>query len=223
MSLALAIVGWLLSGALLLVVLRLSRRLELAARACHELRGPAAALGLAVASLAREPRGRRLALAFETQLDRLRSGLDDLEAARTGHRASGTPADIPLDRFLRGAAEGWRTSAQAVGRGIELRSELGPTVVRADRGRLSQALGNLVANAVEHGSGTVQVLGRRRGDRVLVEVRDEGVFAGKARRRGRGRGLGIASGAAEDAGGRLTLERREDGTVAALELPTAEP
>jgi C4-dicarboxylate-specific signal transduction histidine kinase len=84
-------------------------------------------------------------------------------------------------------------------------------------------LGNLVANAVEHGSGTVEVLGRRRGDRVLVEVRDEGAFVGKGRRRGRGRGLSIASGAAEDAGGRLTLERRKDGTVAALELPTAEP
>jgi signal transduction histidine kinase len=222
-SVVAGIAGWLLSGALVVVVLRMSRRLELTARACHELRGPAAALSLAVASLAREPQGRRLALAFETQLERLRVGLDDLEAARRGCRASSASADIPLDRYLRSAADGWRPAAQAVGRGIELRSELGPTVVCAPRGRLSQALGNLVANAVEHGSGTVELLGRRSGDRVLVEVRDEGPSAaGEGSRCGRGRGLRIASTAAADAGGQLSLATDKRGTVAALELPAKE-
>jgi signal transduction histidine kinase len=218
-SLAGTMAGWLVSGALLVLLLRLRRRLELAARACHELRGPATALGLAVAALAREPGGRRRVLGLEAQLDRLRAGLEDLEAARAGRRAPARPAHVPIDRLLRGSAEGWRPSATAAGRSIELHSELGGAVVRADHGRLAQALGNLLANAVEHGSGTVRLLGRRNADGVRVEVRDEGPAV---RVRRRGHGLGIATDAVEDAGGRLTVERRADGTVAALELPAIE-
>lgn len=233
MSLAVGLAGWALSAALLVAVLRLGRRLELAARACHELRGPATALGLAVAALARQPGGSRRALPIEAQLDRLSAGLDDLEAARSGKRAEGKPADVPLDRLLRGTAAGWRPAARAEGRRLRIRSELGATVVRADRGRLAQALGNLLANAVEHGSGTVELLGRRGDDHVVLEVRDEGPgrgpsAAGRSRRpggsrAGRGRGLGIAAGAIEEAGGQLTLDRRDGGTVAALELPATDP
>lgn len=222
MSVAAGLAGWALSAVFLVAALRLRRRLELAASACHELRGPATALGLAVAALAREPGGLRRALPFETQLDRLRTGLDDLEAARAGRRADGRPGDIPLDPLLRGAAAGWRPAARAEGRGLRMRSELGGAVVRADRGRIAQALGNLLANAVEHGSGTVELLGRRGDDHVVLEVRDEGPCR-RAPEAGRGRGLAIATGAIEEAGGRLTLDRREGGTVAALELPVADP
>ena len=214
--------GWALSAALLLLVLRLRRRLELTAWASHELRGPATALCLAVTALDREPGGRRRVVALEAQLDRLRAGLDDLEAARVGRRAEGRPADVPLDRFLRGAAEGWRPAADAEGRGLSMRSEVGAAVVRADRGRLAQALGNLVANAVEHGSGTVELLGRRTNGRVVLEVRDAGPGPSSSAGAGRGRGLAIAARAIEEAGGRLSLDRREGGTVAALELPAAD-
>jgi hypothetical protein len=75
-------------------------------------------------------------------------------------------------------------------------------------------LGNLVANALEHGDGPVSV-------RIeLVNPRPGG--AGKAAPRAggrRGRGLRIAARAARAAGGRL--EVREDGArfAAAVELP----
>jgi len=220
--LAACLAGWALSAALLLTVLRLRSRLELVARAGHELRGPATAMALAVASLARAPGGPRRARPFETQLDRLRAGLDDLEAARAGRRAEARPVAIPLDRLLRGTAAGWRPAARAEGRGLRVRSELGEAAVRADRGRLAQALGNLLSNAVEHGSGTVELLGRRADGHVVLEVRDCGPGPGSSGS-GRGRGLGIAAGAIEEAGGRLTLERREGGTVAALELPAMDP
>lgn len=229
MSTALACVGWAVSALLAVTVLRLRHRLELAGQACHELRGPATAMGLAAAALRREPGGLRRALPFEAQLDRLRAGLDDLEVARAGRRARCRPADIPVERLLRGTAAGWRQAARAQGRRLRMRSALGGAVVRADRGRLAQALGNLLANAVEHGSGTVELHGHRRGDLVVLEVRDGGLRDAprQAARwrdpgRGRGRGLGIAAAAVEEAGGTLTLEQREGGTVAAVELPVAQ-
>lgn len=215
-------VGWGLAAVLLVALVRMRRRLELAARACHELRGSAAAIALAVVALSREPGGRRRALPFEVQLDRLRTGLDDLEAARVGRRAKGIAAPVALDRVLRGAAAGCRPAARARGRRLKLSSEVGATVVQADRGRLAQALGNLLSNAIEHGSGTVELRGRRSGGRVLLEVRDEGP-GGEERRAGVGRGLRIAAAAADEAGGRLVVERREGATVAALELPAGEP
>ena len=222
MSVAVSLAGWALAAGLGVALLRLRRRLDLAARACHELRGPAAALALAVATLAREPGGSRRALPLEAQLDRLGAGLDDLESARVGRRAESRPADVPLDRFLRSAAAGWRLAAAARGRRLRLRSELAPGRARVDRGRLAQALGNLLANAIEHGSGTVELSGRRAGGRVVIEVRDEGPRP-RAGAAGRGRGLAIAAAAADDLGGRLTREGRDGATVAALELPAADP
>ena len=226
MSTAIACAGWGSATLLVVVVLRLRRRLELAAQACHELRGPATAIGLAAAALRREPGGLRRAMPFETQLDRLGAGLEDLEAARSGRRARPRPATIPVDRLLGASAAGWRAVAQAEGRALRMRSGVGGALVCADRGRLAQALGNLLANAVEHGSGTVELRGSQLGDRVVVEVRDGGgEDAPPTARRGRdpdrGRGLRIAAAAVEEAGGKLTLVRDDGATVAAVELPIA--
>lgn len=227
MSAALASAGWSAALVLAVVVLRLRRRLELAAQACHELRGPATAIGLAAACLRREPGGARRAMPLEAQLDRLRAGLDDLELARAGCRAPSTPATIAAERLLRRSAAGWRPVAQAQERALNTRvGALGEALVRADHGRLAQALGNLLANAFEHGSGTVELTGRESGGRVILEVRDEGGAHGACERPGRrepgrGRGLGVAARAVEEAGGTLTVVRGDRGTVAALELPAA--
>lgn len=219
--------GWVLAALLVLAVVRLRRRLELVALATHELRGPAMAMTLAAATLRREPGGRRRALAFEAELERMRSGLADLEAARGGGRVLPRPAAVPLERLLRGTAAGWRPAATAAGRRLRVRWDAGPIVIRADRGRIAQALGNLVANALEHGSGPVELRGARSAGAVRVEVRDAGpgAPAGGLRRGGsepgRGRGLAIAARAVEEAGGSLTVERSPEGTVAAVELPLA--
>lgn len=253
--------GWALALALGVAVLRLRRRLELVACAAHELRGPALAIGFAVSALRRERGGPRRALALEAQLERLGAGLADLEAARSGRRAEPRSVAVGVDRLLRGAASGWRPVARAAGRPLRFTWEGAPATVRADSGRLAQAFGNLVANAVEHGSGPVELRGRRAGRRVVLEVRDgrpgraparepnrepaggsdrapaggsEPSPAGSAGRAGaafaaprgadRGRGLAIAARAVADAGGTLRLERRDEGqTVAAIELPVADP
>lgn len=225
MSLALWAAGWGTSLVLALAVLRLRRRLELVARATHELRGPATAIGLAAERLRREPGGARRVFMLETQLERMRAGLADLELARSGRRAEQTPVMIPLERLLRGTAAGWRPVVHAGGRALRVRSEVGRAAVRADRGRLAQVLGNLLANAVEHGSGTVELRGRRSDGRVVLEVRDEGARgqrrAGDGTSGNRGRGLGIAAAAVEDAGGSLSVRHNGRATVAAVELPAA--
>ncbi|HYP49247.1 MAG TPA: ATP-binding protein [Thermoleophilaceae bacterium] len=222
MSALIAACGW--AGALLAGAgcLSLRHRLERVARAEHELRGP-----VTVISLAHE-RGQP-ALAG-TEIERLRAGLSDLAAARTGARARGRPQAVELGGFLGAALSGWRAALSAQGREARLDWRAGSATLYADRGRLAQALGNLLANAAEHGSGPVDLSGRLTAGGVRLEVRNAVLSRGAAGRRssgaserrareGRGRGLLVAAGAAAALGGRLTLRSDGDAVVAALDLP----
>lgn len=220
------LVGWALAAALTLAVLRLRRRMGLVAEAAHELRGPVAAFSYAVTGLRREPGGVRRALRFEAELERMRTGLADLDAAREGRRAPARPGTVQLERLVNGAAAGWTAAVTGADRGVAVRWDAGRAQVRADRGRLSQALGNVLANAAEHGSGTIEIHAVREGARaVRVEVRDGGFGARVGRRPGaadRGRGLGIAERAIREAGGTLRLDRGRRSTVATIRLPLAD-
>lgn len=222
------IAGWLLAGALALALLRLRRRSTLVAEAAHELRGPVAAFSYAVASLRREPGGVRRALRFEGELERMRAGLADLDAARTGAQAPARPRSVALEPVVNGAAAGWSAAVTGAERGVTVRWEAGRARVRADRGRLSQAFGNLLANAAEHGSGPIEIHAVRKGARfVRVEVRDGGAAVRPARRSAapredRGRGLGIARRAIREAGGSLELDCGRSATMASIELPLAD-
>jgi signal transduction histidine kinase len=183
------VTGWLAALVLAVVVVRLRRRLELVARAEHELRGPLTAFELALESARR---GRPVTL--DAELARARAALADLSAARRGRRAAPEPMPVDLEALVRSSAAAW---------GADVSWDAGEPVVVADRGRVAQALGNLLANAAEHGTGSVRVRVRRDRGRVRVEVAN----------RERGRGLAIARTAARDAGGDLVLAR--------LELPVA--
>ncbi|HEX2160886.1 MAG TPA: ATP-binding protein [Thermoleophilaceae bacterium] len=230
MAVVIALTGWLAAAALTLAVLRLRRRLALVADAAHELRGPVTAFAYAVASLRREAGGVRRALPFEAELERMRMGLADLDAARVGRRTPLRPRTMALERVVIGAASGWRAAVSGPGRGVTVRWEAGRAAVSADRARLAQAFGNLLANAAEHGSGPIEIHAVRKGPRaVRVEVRDggarapvrQGARAGRPIDRERGRGLGIAERAIREAGGTFELERGRAGTVAVVELPIA--
>ena len=164
-------------------VLVLQRRLELVARADHELRRPLTALLMAA------ERG----MPPGAELERVRLGLEDLAAARAGRRAGVRTEAVDLFDVTRVAARG----AAAVD------WDAGRAVVQTDARRLTQALGNLVANAAQHGRGPVVVRGRRAGTRVRIEVADRGPGIPAGRRRRGARGLTIADAAAADAGGRL--------------------
>lgn len=225
----LAAAGWGVAAALAVWALCLHRRLELVARAEHELRGPVTALSLGAEAL-KGGAGATRAAAIEGQVDRLRIALADLAAARRGRRAPEEPARLPLEPAVAAAAAGWRNVARRAGGDVRLDWRAQTATVRADRGRLAQALGNLLANAVEHGGGHVDVSAARAPGAVRLEVRDGGPgFAargGRALRRrrrvGRGRGLTIAERAVRDAGGRLTILRGGHGATVAIELPLAD-
>jgi nitrogen fixation/metabolism regulation signal transduction histidine kinase len=208
-----------------LVALReLRRRLELVARAEHELRGPATALALACERMRRDAATARHAVVLEAQLERLRAGLEDLAAARRGRRAAGGPvSSVELGPFVRAAVEPWR----AVLRRCSLDWSAGAATALADRGRLAQALGNLLANSAEHGAGELDVRARRVPGGIRLEFRNgnrhparpgepSAVEAGRA---DRGKGVAIASQAARDLGGRLLVDVQPAGTLAVLDLP----
>jgi hypothetical protein len=72
-----------------------------------------------------------------------------------------------------------------------------------------KAIGNVLANAAEHGSGAIRVTGRSHHGGVRLQVRN------------RGRGLVIASEAGEELGGSLSFEIVDDTAVATLDLPAA--
>jgi signal transduction histidine kinase len=200
MSLILLAVATLSSAVGLSALVRLRRRLELVARAEHELRGAATALELACRRMRREASGARHAAVVEAQLERLRSGLAELAAARTGCPPAADPRP----------AEPGSTGFDWVG---------GPAPASLDRGDLARVLGNLMANAAEHGAGEIRVNGRTTPEAVRIEIRNANRVG--ARRAGpeRGRGLGIAERAARELGGRILVEVGERETVAVLELP----
>jgi signal transduction histidine kinase len=204
---------------------RLRRRLRLVERAEHELRGPATALGLACERMRRERTGARHAAMLRVQLDRLDAGLADLAAARTGRASVSRAAPSELRAVARAALAPWETSPGRVTFGWLG----GPAPARVDRGALAKALGNLVANAAEHGEGQIRVRGRTTPSGVRIEIRNRnrrtvGVPVTPSAARSipaRGRGLRIAERAARQLGGRVLVHLGGAETVAVLELPRA--
>jgi signal transduction histidine kinase len=208
----------------------LRRGRELVARACHELRGPLTAAHLALHGGARRdgPAPARVA-AVERELDRAAVALADLAAARDGRRAPDRDEPVDVADLLACQADSWRMVTGILGGCVELAEPPGRVVVRGDRVRLTQAVGNLVANALEHGDGRVRLLARAQGDRVRIEVSDDGpglpapvgdlTRRPRAGRGRRGRGLAIAADIADRHGGRLVAAPTARGARVALELP----
>jgi signal transduction histidine kinase len=231
------------------------RQLLLAARARHEVRGPLCTAQLALDGL--EPSARVTAIGMELRRAALaledlarpprRAALDGLlgpacgaldgflarrrhRCARLGRgRVDGPPAGVDVARLLADAAPVWRALADA--RGARLAVEPSPAVVAGDPLRLAQACANLVTNAIEHGGGHVRVSSWTAGERVRIDVADDGpglpaplaqlITAARGRRSARGHGLAIAAVIAERHGGRLTATPTSRGARLALELPAA--
>jgi signal transduction histidine kinase len=201
--------------------LRGRRRLELALRARHEVRGPLCTAQLALDGLERSARVEAIGL----ELRRAALALDDLAGVSGG----GAVETVDLRAVLADAAHAWHALADA--HGARLAIEPAPARVTGDRLRLAQACANLVANAIEHGGGHVRVSSAAAGGRVRVEVADLGpglpapidvlLAAARGRRSARGHGLAIAAAVAERHGGHLTSLPAPKGARLVLDLPEA--
>lgn len=202
------------------------RRLGLAARADHDVRGPLCTARLALGGL--EPCAR--VEAIDLELRRAATALDDLAAARRGRRAAGRRSAVELGGLLATAAPAWDALARAHGTLLTVGCG-GPARVSGDPLRLAHACANLVANAVEHGGGRVDVRVRAAAGRAGVHVSDDGnglpaplptlLAAARGRRTRRGHGLAIAAGIARRHGGRLVELPSTTGAHLVLDLPAS--
>ena len=224
----------------------LTGRMETVARACHELRGPltAARLGLQLGASTGDLSPARLR-AIDLELGRAALALEDLDGARVrGPACRRVPEPVDLAELVADLVEAWRPCAAAGGAELEP-SWTGTTsvVVWGERLRMAQALGNLIANAIEHAGGAIEVRGgviagagvaldghaRAEAEWARVEVIDGGPglpaplsdLIGRRRhgRDCRGRGLAIAAAMAASLGGRLVAMPSDRGARLGLELP----
>ena len=182
------------------------------AEASHELRTPLALLRTELDLALRKPRSREdleeaLRSAAE-ETDRLTAlAADLLVIADSENRATPVRLErVEVRELLDDVAERFAARAGELGRTVRVRPDADGLHVDADPKRVEQALGNLVDNALLHGSGTVTLWLRRASDQLEFHVSDEGVgfpadFAARAfdrfsradeARRRSGSGLGLA-------------------------------
>jgi signal transduction histidine kinase len=204
-----------------------ARRRRRLAHVAHELRGALTAAELGLARLERDAGGdgAKTVAAVRAQLERAAVALDELDGARgeSPVRASGrfgTAASV--EALLRDRVEAWDRVGPD-GRSVHLRCATALAGV-APRS-LVPALDNLIANALEHGAGTVTVRAAQGSRHLTITVADEGpgMPAGLRVRHpkpGRGLGLDIARRATLACGGRLIAE---PGHPPRLEIPVVAP
>jgi signal transduction histidine kinase len=198
------------------------------ARCAHELRGSLGALRLGLdLALARGGLTSERLGALDLQLARAAAALNELN----GPAGPVALRPVPVAALLADAVAS--LEPLAAGRGADLRlTEAPDAIVLGDRGRLAQAVGNLIANAIEHGGRTIWVGGRVGEGEVRLEVRDDGPGLSGRRSRGglrrvfgapvigpHGHGLSISADVAAAHGGRLLSVPSGVGLRIVLELP----
>ena len=161
---------------------RLERAIErersFVADASHELRTPLARLQAELELALRRPRtgpeleeAIRSARAETERLVSLAEALLVLARADEG-RLPLRREPVAAGELLDSVREAFRSRAEAAGRSIEAEGDA--IVLNADRLRLEQALGNLVDNALRHGTGAIRLEAVEHDDAVELHVRDEG-------------------------------------------------
>lgn len=157
----------------------LDRERDFVADAGHELRTPLALLRTELELALRHAETRdelREAVAHSTEeVDRLAQLADQLLLIARTHRGSMPLRPEPLEasELLQAIARRYEWRAVEAGRPLEVEAG-GGIVVRGDRLRLEQALGNLVDNALRHGAGGVRLTAASTDGTVELHVTDEG-------------------------------------------------
>ncbi len=215
----LGLAGWPLGVTLAIALVgdrvRRARRRAALNRALHELRRPLQALALAPASSGKSPAPAAADLAL--------AALDDLDHEINGSPPALTPRPVACRALVEAAVERWRGPAADARRSLELRWRAGAAMVMADPCRVSQALDNLLANAIEHGGLRVRVEAATGARRVRISVSNAALptSVNAPRDLRRGHGLRVVASIAAAHGGRFCVQHPAGAWVAVLELPLA--
>ena len=157
----------------------LERERRFVAEASHELRTPLALLKTELELALRRPRSpeelRAAIASAHEETDRLAVLAEDLLVLARSDEGELRIDPQPLEaRELLETVAG-RFAARAEEAGLALEVDAPAQLSAAgDRGRLDQALGNLVDNALRYGAGTVRLEAHREDGSVVLRVSDEG-------------------------------------------------
>jgi signal transduction histidine kinase len=220
--------GWPLAASLAAAVgaqgLRAGRRRTALNEALHELRRPLQAMALAG--------GPGTTGAVESSVELAGAALERLDRELNGSGTGESREAVRMRPLVEGAVARWQARARLGGGTLQLGWWAGEALVEGERHALSQAMDNLIVNALEHGGPAVTVEARRHGSRLRLLVADSGrasrpparrgtpadVVSRLAGRRRRGHGLAVVRRTAGAHGGRFSLRRSESGSLALLEL-----
>ncbi|MDQ5894969.1 MAG: Histidine kinase protein [Actinomycetota bacterium] len=207
----------------------LIHRRSLVNRALHEARRPLQAIAL---SLPAGP-GRMTPALPVWQAIR---ALGEVDRQINGGPPDGLrPEPIACRLMTEACVRRWQSRARMSGGGIEFRWTGPEALVTGDPAVLSAAIENLILNAIEHGGPRIIVRALVIGQRLRIEVSDNGRGERPAERsgspaevmarlRGRerhGHGLAVVKSAARQHEGRFDLEISEGGSTATFVLPCA--
>jgi len=219
---------------------RIARRMyeQLLAVVAHDLRNPLNVIAFQAARLTRgtpEPNKAGDTLSRNAKLmERLIEDLLTFSTLQAGHLAI-APDDVDARAVVRETCEEFQPMAQR--RGIDMAAFVPEreVVLRCDRGRILQALGNLVANAVKYtpDGGRVRIELDASGHECLFRVRDTGpgiapehienvfrpFWQADPSKHGAGLGLAIARGIVEAHGGEIGVERAGPGATFVFSVP----
>jgi signal transduction histidine kinase len=157
----------------------LERERRFVAEASHELRTPLSLLKTELELALRRPRSpeelRAAIASAHEETDRLAALAEDLLVlARSDEgELQIDPQPVAVRELLQTLAGRFAARAAEAGLSLEVEAPKDLSTL-GDRGRLDQALGNLVDNALRYGAGTVRLEARRDNGSVALLVSDEG-------------------------------------------------
>jgi len=134
----------------------------------HDLRDPINTVTITARLLGRHPKLRTHATRIERSCQRMMRMVDDILDFARGHLGSGIPArpaPNDLGEICRAAADEVAVADASRPIGVQLHGDLHADV---DRDRVSQAIINLLSNAIQHGRGPIELAVCETDDRAAV-------------------------------------------------------